>query len=280
MANDLRVGAKNEAVKKVQERLLQLGHLSYGVTTADGVFGPLTFAAVRAFQGEHPSLVVDGIVGMKTIDKLFPELVPQYVPPKRHKILDLTLLQVLARANGSIGAPIKYHLEYPNGGTDPDSNMPADESTGFLDCSGFTAWCLGYDRDFATGMSKTLDKWDGYANTDSKIAEATAEGFLWSSVKEPAPGDLIVGESFRKPLALRRTIGHEGVIVAVDKYRTRGLAGVAVVHCSPSNYKHSDSAVFKTSASLWAGYKNLKFLRFNRGPAISLLDVLRGKLES
>ncbi len=149
--------------------------------------------------------------------------------------------------------------------------MPCDESTGFLDCSGFTAWVLGYDRDFRDKVSKTLDGWDGYSNTDSKIAEAEAEGKVYTILKEPELGCIIVGESFRKPLAVRRTIGHEGVVVAFDKFATRGLAGVAVVHCSPSNYKYGDSAVFKTSASLWAGYKKVRFLRFNRDYVIQKL---------
>lgn len=259
MANDIRVGSKGEVVTKVQQRLVELG---YGLAV-DGVFGPDTFAAVRKYQGDN-KLEVDGIVGMKTITVMFPELVPSYEPPVRHKVIELSLLQVLSRANGCIASPVKYHLEYPNGGADPSSNMPCDEHTGFLDCSGFTSWVLGYDRDFKKGVSKTLDGWDGYSNTDSKIAEAEAEGKVYTPLLKPEPGCIIVGESFRKPLALKRTIGHEGIVVSVDKWETRGLAGVAVVHCSPSNYKYGDSAIFKTNATLWSGYKKFKFLRFNR----------------
>jgi peptidoglycan hydrolase-like protein with peptidoglycan-binding domain len=38
--------------------------------TADGVFGPKTEAAVKAFQKKH-GLAADGIVGPKTWSKLF-----------------------------------------------------------------------------------------------------------------------------------------------------------------------------------------------------------------
>lgn len=260
---DIRNGSSGQAVTMVQQRLKELGyHL-----TVDGVFGPVTETAVTQYQDEH-GLAMDGVVGMKTITKLFPEKVPQYVPPTRHKVIDLTLLQVLERANGCINAPVKYHLEYPNGGTDPDSNMPCDEATGFLDCSGFNAWVQGFDRDFEDGLSRTLDGWDGYANTDSKIEEAEKEGLLFTIHDTPEVGDMIVGETFRRPLALKRTIGHEGTIVAVDNWAKKGLAGLAVVHCSPSNYKYGPSAIFKTNGLVWSGYPKVRFLRFNRAYAI------------
>ncbi len=258
MANDIRIGMKGAPVLKLQERLAELG---YEVGKVDGDFGPKTFAAVREYQ-EDKGLTVDGIAGLKTLTRMFPELVETYKPPVRHKVIELTDLQVVQRALAHIGAPIKYHLEYPNGGTDPESNMACDEHTNFLDCSGFTAYCQGYDRDFKDGLSKTLDGWDGYSNTDSKIAEAVAEGKVYSLLKEPEAGCIIVGESFKR--GSKKVIGHEGIVVEVNKFASRGLEGVAVVHCSPSNYKYGESAIFKTNAKLWANYPNLHFLKFNR----------------
>jgi peptidoglycan hydrolase-like protein with peptidoglycan-binding domain len=58
-------GAKGDAVRAVQSYL----KYAYGYKTlkVDGVFGPLTTAAVKSFQGMyHPPLTVDGIVGTST----------------------------------------------------------------------------------------------------------------------------------------------------------------------------------------------------------------------
>lgn len=58
---------EGENVRLVQQRLLALG---YQVGTVDGVFGPNTDAAVRAFQ-EGNQLTPDGIVGPQTWEQLF-----------------------------------------------------------------------------------------------------------------------------------------------------------------------------------------------------------------
>ena len=64
----LRLGSKGEAVREMQQKLLQAGEAlpRYG---ADGDFGSETLAAVRSFQRRH-GLVVDGICGPKTWAKL------------------------------------------------------------------------------------------------------------------------------------------------------------------------------------------------------------------
>lgn len=50
-------------VKELQAALLARG---YKVVKADGVFGPITDKAVRAFQSDE-KLAVDGIAGPKTL---------------------------------------------------------------------------------------------------------------------------------------------------------------------------------------------------------------------
>lgn len=70
----LKKGSKGEAVKKLQNLLIGVGHDPGAV---DGVFGAQTEKAVKEFQAnqilvseadqlEVPQLVVDGIVGPKT----------------------------------------------------------------------------------------------------------------------------------------------------------------------------------------------------------------------
>ncbi|MBZ4420138.1 peptidoglycan-binding protein [Myxococcus sp. RHSTA-1-4] len=62
----LRLGAKGEPVRALQQRLNVLG---FNSGTADGSFGPKTEAAVKAFQ-QSRGLAADGVVGPKTWDKL------------------------------------------------------------------------------------------------------------------------------------------------------------------------------------------------------------------
>lgn len=62
----MRLGDKNASVKAMQQTLINLGYLS---GTADGVFGNLTYKAVKEFQKAN-ALSADGVAGSKTIAAL------------------------------------------------------------------------------------------------------------------------------------------------------------------------------------------------------------------
>ena len=62
----LKKGDRGDAVRRLQQRLKDLGYLD----SADGVYGPKTVSAVTAFQRRN-SLSADGIAGSKTQDKLY-----------------------------------------------------------------------------------------------------------------------------------------------------------------------------------------------------------------
>ncbi|MBW4555784.1 MAG: peptidoglycan-binding protein [Trichormus sp. ATA11-4-KO1] len=62
----LRLGMRNAEVRKLQERLKQLGFLASGI---DGDFGPTTEAAVKAAQQRY-NLEPDGVVGGATWEAL------------------------------------------------------------------------------------------------------------------------------------------------------------------------------------------------------------------
>ncbi len=62
-------GAEGAEVAKIQSRLKELGYYPGPI---DGDFGGGTESAVRAFQRAQ-RLTVDGIVGPKTWDRLFPQ---------------------------------------------------------------------------------------------------------------------------------------------------------------------------------------------------------------
>ena len=65
-ADILRKGDKSDAVKTMQEKLIALGYLS---GKADGVYGNLTYKAVKEFQKAN-ALSADGIAGKNTINAL------------------------------------------------------------------------------------------------------------------------------------------------------------------------------------------------------------------
>lgn len=266
-----KMGTTGNTVKALQAKLNAELSLKPSLAT-DGIFGTQTEDAVKAFQ-KLKGLKEDGIVGPITFDALWPR--PVWSPPKRHVVYLFNQEQVVNRALGCIGAPIHYHLTYPNGGTNPLASMPCDEQTGGCDCSGFNAWVQGFDRDFLDGMSKTLDDWDGYCNVNSKIEEAQQEGKLFSVValKDAQPGDLIAGFTPGK-------IGHEGTITFVGNTVRDGLKGIHVVHCSASNHKvpgnTSKSAVWKTDGQLWGNFKHCFILRFNREYAVKRYHELTG----
>lgn len=65
-AEPLRLGSRGSEVKAVQKRLKELGYLN---DSADGIFGPTTEAAVKAFQ-QRNGLTADGVVGIATLAKL------------------------------------------------------------------------------------------------------------------------------------------------------------------------------------------------------------------
>ncbi len=63
----LRPGASGEKVKKLQEKLKELGFYD---ATVDGDYGQKTRSAVSAFQKAH-SLTVDGVAGNQTLSLLY-----------------------------------------------------------------------------------------------------------------------------------------------------------------------------------------------------------------
>ena len=60
-------GTDDNGISGIQARLANLG---FGTGPVDGVWGPRTEAAVRAFQAKHPPLEVDGVCGPDTLEQL------------------------------------------------------------------------------------------------------------------------------------------------------------------------------------------------------------------
>ena len=66
-ASTLSIGSRGEAVRKLQQALIDLGYLS---GKADGIFGNQTYKAVCSFQ-RAKKLTVDGLAGKKTQEMLY-----------------------------------------------------------------------------------------------------------------------------------------------------------------------------------------------------------------
>ena len=66
--HNLTMGAKGKDVKKLQEKLIELGYLPDG--SADGAYGRKTYNAVKKFQ-YYNGLTADGIAGRRTQTYLF-----------------------------------------------------------------------------------------------------------------------------------------------------------------------------------------------------------------
>lgn len=80
----LKIGSRGEEVKKLQESLNKLG---FNCGTADGIFGPKTEAAVKAFQKAR-GITVDGIVGPDTRNHLQAALQAQKVSDADKKLAE------------------------------------------------------------------------------------------------------------------------------------------------------------------------------------------------
>mgnify|MGYP001617840559 CR=1 FL=1 len=152
------------------------------------------------------------------------------------KILNLTPEQVVDRAKRFVGNTVKYHLEYPNGGSDPETITPFDllniQGVDFkvADCIGFALWCQGISRRYLGDVNTqpfpdTPNVTGGYINCTSLVQEAVGfarrkgqppypGGRFFRIVTKPVPGDLIVFSGRTKDYPVNPKHGHIGVIVA------------------------------------------------------------------
>ena len=86
LTRSLRYGSVGEDVMRVKQRLLSLGcYPAHVMTLQSSTFGRDTLSAVKAFQVQK-GLPADGVVGPLTYAALFPEETPETIPVDRASI--------------------------------------------------------------------------------------------------------------------------------------------------------------------------------------------------
>lgn len=185
--NGLSIGDKSDEVKKLQKALNYLGYLN---SSADGVFGEKTEAAVKKYQTRN-KLAVDGVAGTLTQNAIYSE---------KSKIE-----KVIATAKKYLGLAYKY------GGSTP--------STGF-DCSGLTMYCYAQIGVKISHSSSTQGT-QGISVPISQIRPGDIVGFYspvghvglyignGEYIHSPQTGDVIKISKLNKrnPTTIRRMVG-------------------------------------------------------------------------
>ena len=136
--------------------------------------------------------------------------------------------EVVERALSVAGMRCRYELG--KGGFDPEGEFPWD-SARRCDCSGFTAWVLGFSR--KTDEPFYVRYNGGWVNTDAMWADAGEPVGMFRDLSHPRPGALVVYPDARS------TSGHVGVISEVDS--DGNVTGI--VHCSSENYLRTRDAI-------------------------------------
>ena len=118
--NALKVGSTGDDVRKMQNRLKELGYLK---GSADGDFGAATEAAVKAFQAQN-GLAVDGKAGTATLNKLYSASAKKAPTTTVTNTPKATATPFTSYKNGDTGSEVKRmqqrlkELGYLNGSAD------------------------------------------------------------------------------------------------------------------------------------------------------------------
>src|SRR5262245_37118915 len=239
----------------LQQRLNALG---YAVGVADGVFGPLTDTAVRAFQGDR-GLVVDGIVGPATQAGLASGAPQPHPTPTGTPVA--TIRDPVQRALSIVGHGGQYLLGtgdyHPRQDGASIEDVPWTERDGELgsDCAGFAmCWCHRLQR-HRPGFNRTPQATvSDDINTDSGIEDALGAQELFTIVTPPPlPGDLLLYKTIHLS-GYPPFIVHVGLVVSPapeswdpvhPAYET-----LAIAQCRGPD--HRAPGVIRTDGSIWS----------------------------
>ena len=147
-----------------------------------------------------------------------------------HNPVGVSLRDIVRRAR-SVCREGKYQLGL--GGRDPNAQTPFQ--SGFSDCSGFVAWCIGLDR----YQPERID--GGWIETTAVAHDAAFTQRMFEMVKRAEPGDIIVYPD---------RDGRQGHVGIVSEAAENGSAS-QVIHCSMGNYRTLGVAVAETGPDVF-----------------------------
>jgi hypothetical protein len=170
----LRQGSRNDQAKLLQ-RLLNKRRLATPPLKEDGVFGPRTQAAVRAFQAQQ-RLLVDGVAGPQVWQRLgirydITHPVRLFAQPTNVTCWSASATMILG--NMSVGPG---QAAIPGGGLDPSpGNVQAGNWLHAIVLSGF--WSDG-DADASGTLLRIHDPWPpGVGSVYARFYRGTVDGF-------------------------------------------------------------------------------------------------------
>ena len=151
--------------------------------------------------------------------------------------------ELVTRARSALGKGIKYRMG--SGGMDPSGTTPAGLD-GALDCSGFSAWALGFSRQSKDPFYlKVAGSW---VNTDAMVLDAKdPRGFL-ARIPQPKVGCLILyGKGWGG-----HKVGHVGIVTKVSDPDPEGTRlPLRVVHCNSKSYRETGDAIAETGPEVF-----------------------------
>lgn len=230
----LQMNNRSDNVKKMQQRLIELGYLDEG--DADGAFGRQTYHAVRAFQKAN-GLSVDGIAGAATLTHLYedPNVIANPDKTQEPAVTDAPVPAVTAEpqsgnTDGTIELPAvsAEPTAEPTASPTPDPNALTEMSGAsiVLGNSGEKLTCLRQQDGVTIRVNPRL--WqtaDGRIYMDMTDLAAGAEG--WSFTLSMDGTYQLTAEGYEVTIpadGLSCTVNGESIMLAEGDFRLEGTS--------------------------------------------------------
>lgn len=155
-----KLGSRGEEVRKIQQKLKQLGYYTGSI---DGIYGTGTQNAVKAFQ-RNCGITVDGIAGPKTLTYL--GLGSSYSSGGKYSTSDIQLLSKLiaAEARGesytgqvAVGAVVLNRISHSSF---PDSMSGVIYQKGAFSCVNDSNWYVSGNETSLKAAQDCVNGWD------------------------------------------------------------------------------------------------------------------------